>query len=105
MPKIDSKVITAVYLVSDLSSKVGSLTQVKTGLKNTITATAASITSRQLVPFASIHLIVPQMGPSGRLPSRGWCLINCSITSGYCFRSIDSRASRAFLKLLCGPSC
>ena len=105
MPKTDSEVIAAVYLVSDLSSKVGSLTQVKTGLKNTITATAASITSRQPVPFASIHLIVPRMGPSGRLPSRDWCLINCSITSGYCFRSIGSHASGAFLKLLCGPSC
>ena len=103
MPKTDSEVIAAVYLVSDLSSKVGSLTQVKTGLKNTITA--AAFTSRQLVPIASIHLIVLRMGPSARHPSRGLCLINCSITSGYCFRSIGSHASGAFLKLLCGPSC
>ena len=104
-PETDSEVIAAVYLVSDLSSKVGSLSQVKTSLKNTITAIAASITSRRLVPIASIHLIVPLMGPSGQHPSLGWCLIDCSITSGYCFRSIDSHASRAFLKQLCVPSC
>ena len=67
-PKTDSEVIVAVYLVSDLASKVGSLSRVMTGLKNTITATAASITSKQLVPIASIHLIVPRMGPSGRHP-------------------------------------
>ena len=104
-PRIDSEVITAVYLVSGLSSKVGSWSQVKTSSKNTITIATASITSRQLVPIASIHLIVPLMGPSGQHPSRGWCLIDCSITSGYCFRSIDLHASGAFLKQLCVLSC
>ena len=97
-PETDSEVIVAMYLVSGLSSKVGSLSQVKTGLKNTITVTATSIASKQLVPIASIHLIVPQMGPSGRHLYQGWCLIDCSITSGYCFRSVSSHASKASLK-------
>ena len=70
-PETDFEVIVAVYLVSSLASKVGSLSQVKTSSKNTITAIAASITSRRLVPIASIHLIVPLMGPSGQHPSRG----------------------------------
>ena len=104
-PKTDSEVIVAVYLVSDLASKVGSLSQVKTSLKNTITATAASTTSRRLVPIASIHLIVLRMAPSGLHPYQGWCLIDCSITSGYCFRSVSSHASKASLKQLCVPSC
>ena len=104
-PRTDSEVIAAVYLVFDLASKVGSLSQVETSLKNTITVTTASIASKQLVLIASIHLIVPRMGPSGRHPYQGWCLIDCLITSGYCFRSVGSHASRASLKQLCVPSC
>ena len=97
-PRTDSEVIAAVHLVFDLASKVGSLSQVKTSLKNTITVTAASIASKRLVPIASIRLIILRMGPSGRHPYRGWCLIDCSITSGYCFRSVSSHASKASLK-------
>ena len=104
-PRTGSEVITAVFVVSNLSSKVGSLSLVKIGLKNTITATAASITFGQLVLIALTHLIVPRMEPTGRHPSQGWCSISCSIASAYCFRSIDSHASEASPKQLCVPSC
>ena len=64
MPKIDSKVTIVVCLVSDLSSRVGSLSQAENGLRNSVATVAASITSGQLGRIALIHLATLLMGPS-----------------------------------------
>ena len=69
MPKIDSKVTIVVCLVSDLSSREGSLSQAETSLRNSVATVAASITSGQPRRTALIHLATLLMGPSTLHPS------------------------------------
>ena len=69
MLKIDSRVVIVVCLISDLSFEEGSLSQVKTDLRNIVATIAASITSGQPRRTALIHLATLLMGPSTLHPS------------------------------------